>query len=60
MPHGRFQRAIALRDLLGAESAAREMGGLYLADALDLLLLIARKEPARFERAAVLARPLRS
>ena len=53
MPYGRFQRAIVHRDLLGAEAAAREMGGLYLADALDLLLLIARKEPARFERAAV-------
>jgi hypothetical protein len=32
--HGRFQRAIHARNLLHAETAAREMGGLSLADAL--------------------------
>jgi hypothetical protein len=31
--HGRFRRAIARRNLLNAETAAREMGGLSLADA---------------------------
>ena len=33
--------------------AAREMGGLHLADALLLTLLIGDAAPARFERAAV-------
>jgi hypothetical protein len=52
-PHGRFSRAIERRNLLEAEAAARELGGLELADALSLLLVIAAKEPARFEQAAV-------
>lgn len=34
--HGRFQRAIHQRNVLAAEMAAREMGGLSLADALSL------------------------
>jgi hypothetical protein len=32
--HGRFQRAIHRRNVQHAEMAAREMGGLSLADAL--------------------------
>jgi hypothetical protein len=52
-PHGRFRRAIDYGNLLSAEASARELGQLSLADALDLLLLIAAKEPARFQRAAV-------
>ena len=52
-PHGRFQRAVERGNLLAAETAARELGPLPLADALELLLLIAAKEPTRFERAAV-------
>jgi hypothetical protein len=52
-PHGRFRRAIDHGNLLSAEASARELGQLSLADALDLLLLIAAKEPARFQRAAV-------
>ena len=51
--HGRFQRAIASRNLLNAETAAREMGGLSLADALSLCELIAATDPKRFERAAL-------
>jgi hypothetical protein len=52
-PRGRFQRAVERSDLLGAEAAARDLGGLALADALALLLVIARKEPSRFEPAAI-------
>ena len=33
-PHGRFQRAIHRRNVVAAEMAALEMGGLSLADAL--------------------------
>jgi hypothetical protein len=38
--HGRFQRAIQRRQLRAAEMAARELGGLNLAEALDLTLLM--------------------
>jgi hypothetical protein len=51
--HGRFQRAINRRHLLAAEMAAREMGGLSLADALMLCELLAKADPARYERAAL-------
>lgn len=51
--HGRFQRAIASRNLLNAETAAREMGGLTLADALALCELLAATDPKRYERAAL-------
>jgi hypothetical protein len=51
--HGRFQRAIAGRNLLHAETAAREMGGLSLSDALSLCELLAANDPTRFERAAL-------
>jgi hypothetical protein len=51
-PRGRFQRAIERGNLMGAESAARELGRLSLSDALALLLLIARKDPTRYSRAA--------
>jgi hypothetical protein len=52
-PHGRFQRAIHARHLQNAEMAAREMGGLSLADALRLCELLANTDPARCERAAL-------
>jgi hypothetical protein len=51
--HGRFTRAIHARNVLNAEMAAREMGGLSLADALMLCELLARTDPARYERAAL-------
>ena len=51
--HGRFQRAIHRRHVQAAEMAAREMGGLSLADALDLTLLIREADRRRYERAAV-------
>ena len=52
-PHGRFQRAIHRRHVQAAEMAAREMGGLSLADALSLCELLANTDPARYERAAL-------
>jgi hypothetical protein len=50
---GRFQRAIQARHVQNAEIAAREMGGLSLADALMLCELLAKTDPARYERAAL-------
>jgi hypothetical protein len=51
--HGRFQRAIHQRNVQNAEMAAREMGGLSLADALSLCELLAACDPKRYERAAL-------
>lgn len=51
--HGRFTRAIQQGNLWGAEMAARELRGLALDDALDLVALIARSRPDRLERAAI-------
>jgi hypothetical protein len=50
---GRFQRAIVRGHVLAAEIAAREMGGLSLADALSLCELLAKVDPARYERVAL-------
>jgi len=50
---GRFGRAIHRRHVQAAEMAAREMGGLSLADALMLCELLANTDPARYERAAL-------
>jgi hypothetical protein len=49
-PHGRFQRPIHARHVQNAETAAREMGGLSLADALLLCELLAKTDVARYER----------
>jgi len=51
--HGRFQRAIHARNLVNAETAAREMGSLSLYDALSLRELLAATDPKRYERAAL-------
>jgi hypothetical protein len=51
--HGRFTRAIKESNLFAAELAARELRGLTLPDALELVVLIARHRPDRLERAAV-------
>jgi hypothetical protein len=51
--HGRFQRAINRLHVQAAEIAAREMGGLSLADALALCELLANTDPQRYERAAL-------
>ena len=51
--HGRFTRAIQQGNLWAAEMAARELRGLALDDALDLVALLARSRPDRLERAAI-------
>jgi len=51
--HGRFTRAIKQRNLWAAELAARELRGLSLQDALDLVVLIAQARPDRLEAAAI-------
>ena len=51
--HGRFTRAIKTGNLYAAEMAARELRGLSLLDALDLVILMARVRPDRLERAAI-------
>jgi hypothetical protein len=51
--YGRFRRAVDHGNLLEAEAAARELPSLSLADALDYCDLLAQREPARFERAAL-------
>jgi hypothetical protein len=38
----RFNRAIAMKNLFGAEIAAKEMGGLSLLEALDYLAVLPR------------------
>jgi hypothetical protein len=50
---GRFGRAIHRHHAQAAEVAAREMGGLSLADALLLCELLANTDPPRYERAAL-------
>ena len=52
-PRGRFQRAIHSRHVQNAETAAREMCGLSLADAFMLCELLAKTDPKRYERAAL-------
>jgi hypothetical protein len=52
-PYGRFQRALTAGQVLQAETAARELGGLNLADALRLVELYAAYEPTKFDRAVV-------
>jgi hypothetical protein len=51
--HGRSERAIASRNLLTAETAAREMGGLSLSDALSLSLAAAALAELRHGQRAV-------
>jgi hypothetical protein len=51
--HGRFTRAIKQGNLFAAELAARELRGLSLNDALDLVALIARVRPDRLDSVAI-------
>jgi hypothetical protein len=46
-PHTIFRRALERGNLPAAEAATRELPRVSLADALDLTLLIARREPHR-------------
>src|SRR5215211_5347190 len=52
-PYGRFARAIERRQVRNAETAARELRQLSLADALALVALYAVADDAKFEQAAV-------
>jgi hypothetical protein len=52
-PLSRFRRAVDHGNLFEAEASARELGRLDLADALELVRLIAAREPHRYERAAI-------
>jgi hypothetical protein len=51
-PYGIFQRAIQRRNVLAAVAAAKELPQLGLDDALELTMLVARKDPHRHERMA--------
>lgn len=49
-PHTRFQRALASGDPLLAWTAAAELPRLSLEDALALCLLLAERDPKRYDR----------
>jgi hypothetical protein len=51
-PYTIFRWALERGNLMGAEATAKELPRLGLADALELTLLIARKEPRRHPRVA--------
>jgi hypothetical protein len=50
--YGIFQKALKRGNLPAAEAAARELPQINLADALELTILFARKDPRRFQRIA--------
>jgi hypothetical protein len=50
--YGIFQKAIQRRNVVAALAAARELPELSLEDALELTLLVARKDPRRHPRVA--------
>jgi hypothetical protein len=50
--YGIFQKAINRRNVVAAVAAARELPQLSLLDALELTMLIARKDPSRHPRVA--------
>jgi hypothetical protein len=52
-PRAIFKRAVERGNVVIAKMAAREVGNLTLAEALDLLCLYASAQDAKFERAAV-------
>jgi len=51
--YARFRRAVERGNLVEADSAVRELRRVSLTDALDYVDLLATREPARFERAAI-------
>jgi len=53
-PYSRFREALVTRDLATALAAADELPQLQLADALEVLVLLAQAGDPRFERAAAL------
>ncbi len=52
-PRTVFARALQHGNLVVAEGMARELGRISLAEALELTILIGRKEPKRLPRVAV-------
>src|SRR4051812_48743971 len=48
-PRSRYRRAIQRRNLMGAETAAREMGVVGLDEALELVILVAEADRARLD-----------
>lgn len=50
--YGVFQKAIQRRNVVAAVAAARELPQLSLLDALELTMLIARKDSSRYPRVA--------
>ena len=52
-PYGRFRRAIERRQATAGLSAAAELRHVALTDALELLLLLRDRDPARYPRAAL-------
>ena len=48
-PRATFHRAIERRNLLVAETTARELGVIDLTEALDLVCLVAEKTPQRLD-----------
>jgi hypothetical protein len=48
-----MRRALDHGNVLEARAAASEMPAVALSDALELLLLIAQREPDKYERAAI-------
>ena len=51
-PYAAFQRALKRRNVLMAMAAAKDLPQLSLADALELTILVARKDAARHPRVA--------
>ena len=52
-PHAHFQRAVERGNVVAALAAAAQLEEVGLADALALCVLLAEKEPSRFDLAAV-------
>jgi hypothetical protein len=51
-PHAVFQRALKRQNVLSALAAAKDLPQLSLVDALELTVLVARKDPRRHPRVA--------
>jgi hypothetical protein len=51
-PYAVFQRALKRRNVISALAAAKNLPQLSLGDALELTVLVARKDPGRHQRVA--------
>ena len=59
-PHARFRRALLTKNLTLIDAAARELRHLALDDALRMLIVMADRGDARFDRAGARSRLARS